>query len=75
MTNSKVFHCAPVSYLSCEDIAHQSCAMVHRWRIFREILFAVFPASRVQHVSDLHSKFALKLHHVWKYGRHSICGR
>jgi len=25
-----------------------------------------------QHVSDLHSKFALRPHHVWKYGRHSI---
>jgi len=27
----------------------------------------------VQHISDLHSKFTLGLHHVWKYGRHSIC--
>jgi len=26
----------------------------------------------VQHVSDLHPKFALRLHHVWKYGRHPI---
>jgi len=33
----------------------------------------VFSASRVQHVSDLHSKFALRPHHVWKYGRHPIC--
>jgi len=24
----------------------------------------------VQQVSDLHSKFALIPHHVWKYGRH-----
>ena len=29
-------------------------------------------ASRVQHVSDLHSKFALRLHHVWNYDRHRI---
>ena len=29
-----------------------------------------FPASRVQHISDLYSKFALRPHHVWKYGRH-----
>jgi len=35
----------------------------------------VFSASRVQHVSDLHLKFALRPHHVWKYGRHPICGR
>jgi len=34
-----------------------------------------FPASRVQHISDLHSKFALRPHHVWKYGRHPICDR
>jgi len=29
----------------------------------------------VQHISDLHSKFALGPHHVYKYGRHPICGR
>ena len=32
-----------------------------------------FSASRMQHISDLHSKFALGPHHVWKYGRHPIC--
>ena len=30
-----------------------------------------FAASRVQHISDLHSKFALGPQHVWKYGRHA----
>jgi len=30
----------------------------------------VFSASCVQQVSDLHLKFALRPHHVWKYGRH-----
>jgi len=34
----------------------------------------VFSASRVQQVSDLHLKFALRPHHVWKYGRRPICG-
>jgi len=29
-------------------------------------------SNRVQHVSDLHPKFALRPHHVWKYGRHPI---
>jgi len=29
----------------------------------------------VQHISDLHSKFALGLYHVSKYGRHPISGR
>jgi len=38
--------------------------------IFGEFLGPAFPASRVQHISDLHSKFALRPHHVWKYGRH-----
>ena len=33
-----------------------------------------FPGSRVQHVSDLHLKFALKPHYVWKYGRPLILG-
>jgi len=60
--------------LSCEDIARQSCAMVRRWRIFADILRPAFPASRMHHVSDLHLKFALRPHHVWKYGRHPICG-
>jgi len=51
--------------LSCEDIDGDF------WRIF---LHPVFSASRVQQVSDLHLKFALRPHHVWKYGRHPICG-
>jgi len=37
--------------------------MVGKWRFLRP----VFPASRVQHISDLHSKFALRPHHAWKY--------
>jgi len=61
--------------LSCEDIVRQSCAMVHRWRFFASFLRPVFPASSVQHISDLHSKFALRPHHVWKYGRHPVCDR
>jgi len=61
--------------LNCEDIARQNCAMVHRWQFFASLLHSVFPASLVQHISDLHSKFALRPHHVWKYGRHPICGR
>jgi len=27
------------------------------------------------HISELHSKFALRPHHVWKYGRHPISDR
>jgi len=58
-----------------EDIARQSCAMVRRWRLFGDFLGPVFSASRAQHISDLHSKFALRPHHVSKNGRHPICDR
>jgi len=34
--------------------------MVPRRRIFGNFLLPVFSASRVQHVSDLHPKFALR---------------
>jgi len=57
--------------LSCEDIVRQSCGMVPRWRFLRP----VFSARRVQHISDMHSKFTLRPHHVWKYGRHPISDR
>jgi len=43
---------------------------------FSIFLRAVLLASCVQHVSDLHLKFALRPHtmrHVWKYGRHPVC--
>jgi len=61
--------------LTCEDIARQSCAMVPRWQVFASFLHPVFSASRVQHASDMHSKFALRPHHVWKYGRHPTSDR
>ena len=48
--------------LSCEDTAVQICAMVPRWRILGDFLRPVFSASRVQHISDLYSKFALRPH-------------
>jgi len=61
--------------LSCKDIARQSCTMVRRWRLFGDFLRPAFPASRVQGASELHPKFALRPHHVWKYGRHPISDR
>jgi len=51
--------------LSCEDIARQICVIVPRWRFFASFLRPVFTASCVQHISDLHSKFALG---------HTMCG-
>jgi len=40
------------------------------------VIFAsCISASRVQRISDMHSKFALRPHHVWKYGRHPVSER
>ena len=55
--------------LNCEDSARRRCTMVPRWRFLRYFLRPVFPASPVEHNADLHAKFALRPHHVWKYGR------
>jgi len=69
---NKFFFLIVDTCLSCEDIAQQSCTMVRRWRLVGDFLHPAFPASRVQHASDLHPKFTLRPHHVWKYGRHPI---
>ena len=61
--------------LGCEDIAQQSCAMVPRWRFLATFLGPAFSAIRMPHISDLHSKFARRPHHVWKCGIHPMCGR
>jgi len=55
--------------LSCEDIARQSCTTNG------DFFGPAIPASRAQHISDLHSQFALRPHHVSKYSRHTIFGR
>jgi len=58
--------------LSCEYSPTKLCdgaQMANFWYFLRP----VFSASHVQHISNLHSKFALGPHHVWKYGRHLIC--
>jgi len=41
------------------------------WRFFASCI----SASHMQHISDMHSKFALRLHHVSKYDRHPISDR
>jgi len=58
------------TYLSCKDMTWQN-AMVPRWWIFGDLLHPAFPASRMHHISDLHSKFALGPHHLL----HLISGR
>ena len=57
--------------LRCEDIADK----IVRWCADGNFLHPTFSASRVQHVSDLHPKFALRPYHAWKYGRHPISDR
>ena len=59
------------TYLSCKDTARQSYAMVPRRRICGNFLRPVFQRTMCSTMSDLHSKFALRPHHVWKYGRQS----
>jgi len=46
---------------------------VVQWCADGKFLRPVFSVICVQHISDMHSKFALRPHHVWKYGRHPIC--
>jgi len=45
---------------------------VVRWCQNGDFLRPVFSVSRMQHISDMHSKFTLRPHHVWKYGRQDI---
>jgi len=65
--------CRYVPYL--RRYSSTNYVMMPRCQLFGDFLGPAFPASRAQHVSDLHSKFALGPHHVSKYGRHPICGR
>jgi len=48
---------------------------VVRWCQNGDFLRPVFSTSRLQHISDMHSKFAIRPHHVRKYGRHPISDR
>jgi len=45
---------------------------VVQWCKNGDFLRPVFSTSRVQHISDMQAKFALRPHHVRKYGRHPI---
>ena len=58
--------------LSCEDIARQSCAMVRWWRFLRNFCVLYFQRAACRTFSDMHSKFALRPHHVSRYGRHPM---
>jgi len=73
----------------CADMWRRYCCLINKFlsdcqhvpklcdgaemAMFWRFLRPVFSASRVQHVLDLHLKFALTPHHVWKCGRHAVC--
>jgi len=59
----------------CALVAKIKPNKVVRWCEDGDFLHPVFPASHVQHISDMHSKFALRPHNVYKYGRqrHPLC--
>jgi len=57
--------------LSFEDIARQSCAMVPKWRFLASCIFSEQRTAHFRHAFQ----FALRPHHVWKYGRHPISDR
>jgi len=61
---NKFFFRLPICALVADKVVR--CAQITTLR-------PVFAASRLQHISDLHPKFALRPHHVCKYGRHPIC--
>jgi len=64
-------YCQYVPWL--RDIARQSCGMVRRWRILGDFSASCISSEpRAVHFRPA-SKFALRPHRVWKYGRHPIC--
>jgi len=67
-------------FCDCRQSIHALVAKIWPDKVVRfcrdgDFLHTVFSASRVQHISDMYSKFALRPHHVWKYGRHPIADR
>ena len=71
-----MFNTAGFSRLSIHALAVTTQPdKVVRWYRNGDFLRPVFAPSRVHHISDMHSKFALRPHHVWKYGRHPISDR
>ena len=72
-------YCCLTSFSDCRYMpwlrrySPTNLSMVPRWRFFGEFLRLVF--QRAACVSDLHPKFALRPHHVRKYGRHPTCDR
>ena len=59
--------------LSCEHTARQICAIMPKWRFLRPVFQRA--ACSTFDISYVHSKFALRPHHVWKYGSHAVSDR
>jgi len=57
------------TWLNCEDIVRQSCAMARKWRVFGDIVHRLFLARCVQNISDLNSNFILRPHLSENKGR------
>ena len=77
VTMTHVTHPIFVTHLTHDPSTHSLLwpDKVVRWCRGGNFLRPVFAASRVQRISDLHSKFALRPHHVPKYGKHPISDR
>ena len=63
------------TYLSLRRYSPTKLCDGAKMAIFGDFFASCISASRVQHISHLHSKSTLGLHHVWKYGRHPISDR
>jgi len=61
------------TWLSCEDVVRQSCAMVcMQMAIFLRIFCVLHFQRAACSTIDRYSKCALRPNYVWKYGRHPI---
>ena len=70
----RMYRCL-TSFSDCRYMPQlQRYSLTNLWDSAKMAIFLrpAFPGIRVQHVSDLHPKFAPRSHHVWKYGRHPI---
>ena len=61
--------------LSCEDIPDKVVRWCADGDFLRNFCVPYFKRAACSTFSDLHSKFSLRLHHVWKYGTHPISDR
>jgi len=68
-------HCCLTSFFPIVDTCLSCPTQLCNGAQMANFLGPAFPASCVQHISNLYSKFTLGPHHVYKYGRHPICDR